>query len=361
LRKITLYIAESLDGYIARENGQIDWLTPFEGRGEDYGYSEFIGTVDTVVMGRATYDQVKTFGDFPYKGKTCYVLSRALKGRDEHVEFIGGDVFAWVRRLKAQPGAGIWLVGGARAAEAFFRERLIDEYILSIVPVVLGAGIPLGARTMPLHGRPRELGGRLKEPTMIRQTLLTTFFLAAFSSVCAAAETEPKPRMMDLDQDGVKEATVYYQNGLATRAKIDRNQDNVVDGLINYRDGFRDYAEIDSDYDGIFETVIDYYFTGVPAAIKIDRDGDGDSDSARYFKNGFLYKREWDRNGDGQPDFRVIYQLGPDLRPESSEGYQRLVKQYDTDFDGVFDRDVEARRKIHVKKADLAAGSVASV
>ena len=197
---------------------------------------------------------------------------------------------------------------------------------------------------------------------MKKTWILPALFLTLLMSAASAAQSEPKPRLMDLDEDGVKEATVYFLNGLAVRATIDRNQDGTVDGIITYRNGFRDYAEIDSDYDGIFETVIDYYFTGVPAAIKIDRDGDGRSDTARYFKNGFLYKREWDRNADGQPDFRVVYQLGPDLRPEENEGYQRLVKQYDTDFDGVFDRDVEARRRVHhLKKADLAAGSVASI
>ncbi|HTL71547.1 MAG TPA: dihydrofolate reductase family protein [Candidatus Eisenbacteria bacterium] len=124
-------------------------MTPFENQGEDYGYSEFFGTIDTVIMGRATYDQVRTFGEFPYKGKACYVLSRASQGRDENVTFIGGDVFSWVKALKAQPGAGIWLVGGAQAAASFFQERLIDEYILSTVPVVLGAGIPLFKKGLP--------------------------------------------------------------------------------------------------------------------------------------------------------------------------------------------------------------------
>ncbi|HTL71548.1 MAG TPA: hypothetical protein VL404_09695 [Candidatus Eisenbacteria bacterium] len=194
----------------------------------------------------------------------------------------------------------------------------------------------------------------------MRTPFLTAIFLAVCLPAALAETSQLKARKMDLDQDGVKEATVFYLNGLAVRADIDRNQDGRVDGHLHYRKGFRDSAEIDADYDGIFETVIDYYFTGVPAAIKIDRNGDGNPDSARYFKNGFLYKREWDRNADGQPDYRVLYQLGPDLRPEDNGGYQRLVKQYDQDYDGVFDKHIETRRRIHLKKADLAAGSVAS-
>ncbi len=66
-RKIVLYIAMSLDGYIARDNGDIDWLSMVESHDEDYGYKDFLKSVDTVIMGRRTYDQVLTFWDFPYK------------------------------------------------------------------------------------------------------------------------------------------------------------------------------------------------------------------------------------------------------------------------------------------------------
>lgn len=140
MRRIKLFIACSLDGYIARPDGAIDWLFA-DG---DYGYSEFFASIDTVVMGRKTYDLSLSFGEYPYPGKTAYVFSRRRAGsRDAHAEFIGAPVGPFMRRLQQQPGRDLWLVGGGELVREFVNDDLIDDFIVSVHPIVLGAGLPL--------------------------------------------------------------------------------------------------------------------------------------------------------------------------------------------------------------------------
>ncbi|MHA1884291.1 MAG: dihydrofolate reductase family protein [Promethearchaeota archaeon] len=144
MRKIKLYIASSLDGYIARENGDVDWLEQFQRSGGDYGYQEFYNSIDTTVMGNKTYTQVLGFGDFPYKDKRNLVLTRQNEPRDaEFVEYINHDIIEFIKELKDQDGKDIWLIGGSIAIELLHNSDLIDEYILFIMPVTLGSGIPL--------------------------------------------------------------------------------------------------------------------------------------------------------------------------------------------------------------------------
>ncbi|MBI0583533.1 MAG: dihydrofolate reductase [Methanomassiliicoccus sp.] len=140
-RRIVLYLAASLDGFIARRDGGIDWL-PAMGK-EDYGYAQFLSGVDAVVMGRITYEQVLTLGPYPYAGKKGYVFTTARRGRDDNVEFVGGDIQTFVDGLRSSPGKDIWLVGGARLAQGFLRAGAVDRMILTIVPHLLGEGIPL--------------------------------------------------------------------------------------------------------------------------------------------------------------------------------------------------------------------------
>jgi len=136
--KIILYIASSLDGYIARENGDVDWL-PIN---SDSGYDNFYKSIDTVIMGKKTYDQILTFGDYPYKGKKSYVFTRNDSlTKDENVEFVS-NVEEFSRNLVSSKG-NIWLVGGSELFSAFLEHKLVDEIILSIIPTVLGKGIPL--------------------------------------------------------------------------------------------------------------------------------------------------------------------------------------------------------------------------
>ncbi|MDH4164323.1 MAG: dihydrofolate reductase family protein [Nitrospirota bacterium] len=146
MRSLILYIATSLDGYIARADGSIDWLFS----DQDYGYREFFAGVDTVVMGRKTYEQSLTFGGYPYPGREGYVFSRQHAGRrDEHVAFIAESPDTFVSRLRQRQGKNIWLVGGAELVRAFMQENLIDAYVISVHPVVLGGGIPLFRPPLP--------------------------------------------------------------------------------------------------------------------------------------------------------------------------------------------------------------------
>ena len=148
---VILYIAASLDGYIARPDGSVDWLPPPPEPGDspaadDYGYADFIAGIGVTLMGRATYEQILSFGgDYPYPGIPAYVLSRTRAGqRDAHAQFVdGADLPALVSRLKAQQDKNIWLLGGGQLAREFLRLDLIDRIELFILPLLLGSGIPL--------------------------------------------------------------------------------------------------------------------------------------------------------------------------------------------------------------------------
>lgn len=140
MRKIRLFIASSLDGYIAHRSGAVDWLFT----DADYGYTEFFAQIDTVLMGHKTYQQVLEFGDYPYAGKRGIVFSNQRQGqKDQNVEFIGQNVERFIRELKYQSGQDIWLVGGAEIIHFFLKNKLLDQLILSIHPIILGQGIPL--------------------------------------------------------------------------------------------------------------------------------------------------------------------------------------------------------------------------
>lgn len=147
MRKVVLYIASSLDGYIATNSGSVDWLF----HDQDYGYKDFLAGIDTVMMGRRTYEQVLTFGDYPYKNIQSFVFSRTHTGeRDENVKFISGDIEELVKVLKKGREKDIWLVGGSEIIQTFMDHDLIDEFIISIHPIILGEGIPLFRAPIPL-------------------------------------------------------------------------------------------------------------------------------------------------------------------------------------------------------------------
>lgn len=144
--RIELYIACSLDGYIARKDGSIDWLTEYENNSEtDYGYSEFYSSIGTVLMGRKTYEQVLGFGDWPYGEKKTYVFTRQNEPlrREKNVEFVSGDIGEFARRLKENTDEDIWLVGGSQLIKVFLEENLVQDFIVFVVPIILGSGIPL--------------------------------------------------------------------------------------------------------------------------------------------------------------------------------------------------------------------------
>jgi len=143
LREVVLYIAMSLDGYIADEKDDLGFLSVVEMKGEDYGYSDFINTVDTVIMGRKTYQKTLTFGEFPHKTRKCYVVSRSITGKDENVEFYNGDLTVMIKNLKEKNGKNIFIDGGAEVVNQLMKLHLIDKYIISIVPIFIGKGISL--------------------------------------------------------------------------------------------------------------------------------------------------------------------------------------------------------------------------
>lgn len=140
-RKVVLFIAMSLDGYIATEKDSIDWLEAIEGLG-DNGYKQFYNTVDTLIMGRRTYDWVMNQGKYPYKGKQSYVLTHRPEMDTSSVKFVS-DVEAIIKSLRSQVGKDIWLVGGGDIVRQCLHLGLIDSIILTIAPVVLGSGIRL--------------------------------------------------------------------------------------------------------------------------------------------------------------------------------------------------------------------------
>jgi len=144
MRKVVLYIATSLDGYIAGEDDSLDWLFRVEGEG-DNGYSEFYETVDTILMGRKTYDQVLILenGKFPYQNKKCYVFSHTITGSNENVEFVNGDIVSLVNEWKKQEGKNIWIEGGGELLHFFLKEKLVDEIRVTVAPAIIGKGIPL--------------------------------------------------------------------------------------------------------------------------------------------------------------------------------------------------------------------------
>lgn len=143
-RKVVLFIAASLDGYIARNDETLDWLFEVEGEG-DNGYSAFYETVDTVIMGRRTFDWVINHvnEEFPYKGKECFVFSREKQNENKDVKFVSDNIIPFTDKLKEQKGKSIWLVGGGDLIHSFLKEKLVDELIITVAPVLLGTGISL--------------------------------------------------------------------------------------------------------------------------------------------------------------------------------------------------------------------------
>jgi len=137
MRKVILFIATSLDGYIADENGQVDWLY----HDQDYGYKRFYDSVDTLIMGRKTYDQIKAFGAWPYEKKKTFVFtSKVLK--DMNILTSKNSILK-TKELIKNKGKDIWLVGGAQIIRVLLNENLINELRLFVQPIILGKGIPL--------------------------------------------------------------------------------------------------------------------------------------------------------------------------------------------------------------------------
>ncbi len=143
--KIILYIAQSADGYIASGDGSVSWLDAFNT--VDYGYDSFITSIDCVVMGSKTYEQVRTFGDYPYKEKTSYIYTKRQLQKPENADVRFIPVFSKKLYENLDPNTSIWLVGGAQIIQTFIQNNLISEYQIFTMPIILGSGIPLFLET----------------------------------------------------------------------------------------------------------------------------------------------------------------------------------------------------------------------
>ena len=143
MRKIICYIATSADGYIARPDGSVEWLEAFD-TGEDYEMTEFYASIDTILWGRKTYDFMIRMGEkFDPKVRN-YVFSRnppASPAAD--TIFVVEPVGDFTKRLMAEEGRNIWMMGGGQIIASFLDAGFIDEFMLFVMPVLLGEGIPL--------------------------------------------------------------------------------------------------------------------------------------------------------------------------------------------------------------------------
>lgn len=139
-RKVILYIATSLDGYIAKPNDDLGFLSIVEQEGQDYGYADFVSTVDAVIVGRRTYDKVI---DFPHADKDAYIITRTPRPTIGSVKFYTGDLKALVEKLKSENGKNIFCDGGAEIVNQLLQYDLIDEFIISVIPILVGNGTKL--------------------------------------------------------------------------------------------------------------------------------------------------------------------------------------------------------------------------
>ncbi|MFB9055920.1 dihydrofolate reductase family protein [Mariniflexile ostreae] len=155
MRKLSLFIATSLDGYIAKPNDDLNFLNLVEKEGEDYGYAKFNSTIDTLIIGRKTYDYVlKEIGPSHYDNgeRDVYVITRTERPDVGKIKFYTGNLTELVWKLKNENGKNIYCDGGAEIITELLKNDLIDEFIISVVPILLGNGIRLFK-----DGRPEQL------------------------------------------------------------------------------------------------------------------------------------------------------------------------------------------------------------
>lgn len=146
MRKLSLFIATSLDGYIAKPNDDLSFLKLVEKEGEDYGYAAFTANIDTIILGRKTYDYVlKEIGSSHYDNgqRDVYVITRTERPAIGRTTFYSGNLAELVRQLKSQNGKNIYCDGGAEIINELLQHDLVDEFIISVVPILVGNGTRL--------------------------------------------------------------------------------------------------------------------------------------------------------------------------------------------------------------------------
>lgn len=140
----------SLDGYIAKPNDDIGFLSLVEKENEDYGYADFLKTIDTVIVGRKSFEKVLSLGfDYPHSDKEVYIISRTPKPNIGSFRFYSSDLVELVLKLKKLKGKNIYCDGGAEIANVLLKNNLIDELYISIIPILLGNGISLFNKDLP--------------------------------------------------------------------------------------------------------------------------------------------------------------------------------------------------------------------
>lgn len=151
-RKTILYIAASIDGYIAQPNDDLSFLSIVDKEGEDYGYVEFMRSIDTVILGRKTYDWVMNqVTEFPHADMESYVITRTARPSAGKTHFYTGDLKALILDLKSKQGKHIFIDGGAEIVNELLNLKMIDEIILSIIPILVGNG-----KRLFKDGRPEQ-------------------------------------------------------------------------------------------------------------------------------------------------------------------------------------------------------------
>lgn len=141
MRPIVYSLTASLDGYINRTDGTLDWISTDLGMPPEQFFREKFRAFDTVIIGRRSYD---TMGAQAYPGLKNYVASRTIApGRRDGFEFVSGDLRSWVEKLKNAPGKKIWLSGGGELARSFLEAGMVDEIGIAVQPILLGKGVPL--------------------------------------------------------------------------------------------------------------------------------------------------------------------------------------------------------------------------
>jgi len=143
----------SLDGYIAEKNGGFDWIKGDGDKSSDtkkqFSFPDFIKSVDTVVMGKRAFLDAPPGTMEMFKSQKIYVTSNEKLNTEYNVEFISGDIVSQILDLKKEEGKDIWLFGGAGSIDPFIKANVVDEYIVGIIPIVLGGGIPLFLENNP--------------------------------------------------------------------------------------------------------------------------------------------------------------------------------------------------------------------
>lgn len=138
--RISVFIAHSVDGYIATDDDNLDWLLAYDG--EDYGFEAFLADVDVIAMGRATYDFIKDYPDLPYGGRPVHVLTHQALGPREGFEFYARTPDEAVAAWEAAGVRRVYIDGGSVISQ-FLEAGLVDDLLLTAVPLLLGSGKPL--------------------------------------------------------------------------------------------------------------------------------------------------------------------------------------------------------------------------